>query len=193
MYLTQDSETGRASVHGVLVDVRGVGILITGKSGIGKSECALDLVLRGHKLVSDDVVTIIKSGGRLEGSGPAEIRHHMEIQGLGIIDVGVLFGAASVRDSKWLDLVIELVEWSADGRYDRLGIDDPKREILGIAVPLLVVPVRPGRNVATIMEVAARNHMLKLAGINSAREFQRRLTDQIERAKPSNGGDGGAG
>jgi HPr kinase/phosphorylase len=175
-----------ASVHGVLVEVLGIGILITGKSGIGKSECALDLVVRGHKLVADDVVNVRPVAGRnLQGFNSEIIRHHLEIQGLGIVNVREMFGVTSVRRQKKIDLLVELVEWNENAQYDRLGIDEKTRTVLGVEVPMLVIPVRPGRNVATIIEVAARNHMLKLTGIHSAREFQRHLSEQIAGAGPA--------
>ncbi|MGI5862272.1 MAG: HPr(Ser) kinase/phosphatase [Myxococcales bacterium] len=170
--------TPRTSLHGVLLDVFGVGILILGKSGIGKSECALDLVMRGHRLAADDIVEVWRSGDTVYGSGSPIIKHHMEIRGLGIINIKDLFGVAAVRDTKKIQLVIELVEWHPEEEYDRLGIEERSFNVLDVPVPLLVVPVRPGRNVTTIIEVAARNHLLKLQGHHSARAFQ----DQLSRA-----------
>jgi HPr kinase/phosphorylase len=174
----------QTSAHGVLMDVFGVGVLIMGRSGIGKSECALDLVLRGHKLVADDIVYVRRADpGLLIGASSALIRHHMEIQGLGIINIRELYGIAAVRERKRIDLVIELVEWSAQVEYDRLGIEERTREILGIGLPALTVPVRPGRSMTTIVEVAARNHLLKRTGIHPARDFQRRLAREIARSR----------
>ncbi len=169
-----------ASLHGVLMDVFGVGILLLGKSGIGKSEIALDLVMRGHRLVADDIVDVTcRHPGAVYGAGNAIIRHHMEIRGLGIINIKDLFGVAAVRSSKKIELVIELVEWDPAHEYDRLGVEEQTFNIVGVAVPMAVVPVRPGRNLTTIVEVAARNHLLKLQGHHSAREFAERLNRAI--------------
>jgi HPr kinase/phosphorylase len=173
------------SIHGVLLDILGVGVLLLGKSGIGKSEAALDLVVRGHRLVADDIVNIRRIGPDLVyGSGSGIIRHHMEIRGLGIINIQDLFGIAAIREVKKIELVIELSDWDQDAEYDRLGIDDEVYAILGEELPHLRVPVRPGRNVATIIEVAARNQLLKLMGHHSAREFQERLNQAIAEARP---------
>lgn len=167
------------TLHGVLVDVFGVGILLIGKSGIGKSEAALDLVLRGHRLVADDIVELrIGAPDALIGSGSEVIKHHMEIRGLGIINIKDLFGVAAVRDAKKVELAIELVEWDEDEEYDRIGLDEMRYPILGVGIPMLRIPVRPGRNITTIIEVAGRNQLLKLRGHHSARDFQ----DQITRA-----------
>jgi HPr kinase/phosphorylase len=162
-------------VHGVLLDVLGIGVLVIGKSGIGKSETALDLVVRGHRLVADDVIRIRRLGAGVVGRSASLLGHHMEIRGLGIINVKDLFGIASVREAKKIELVIELREWSADEEYDRLGFDDRTDEILGCAVPALRLPVRPGRNLATLVEVAARNQLLKIQGTHSARAFRDQL------------------
>ena len=149
----------RASLHGVLVDIFTVGVLILGKSGIGKSECALDLVTRGHRLVADDIVNIKrKPAGPIYGSGSNIIGHHMEIRGLGIINIKDLFGISAVRERKKLELVVELMDWDERVEYDRLGIEEQKYRILDVEVPLMTIPVRPGRNLTTIIEVAARNH-----------------------------------
>ena len=160
------------TLHGVLMDVFGVGVLHTGQSGIGKSECALDLILRGHRLVADDVVLVRQRDRELSGMGSPLTRHHMEVRGLGIINVKDLFGAASVCERKRIELVVEMVEWQRDGEYDRLGIDDSYETILGTQVPRVRLPIRPGRNVASIVEVASRNHLLKLQGHHSAREVR---------------------
>ncbi|HEU5061370.1 MAG TPA: HPr(Ser) kinase/phosphatase [Kofleriaceae bacterium] len=173
------------SIHGVLLDILGIGVLLLGKSGIGKSEAALDLVARGHRLVADDIVNIRRIGPKLiYGSGSGIIRHHMEVRGLGIINIQDLFGISAVRDVKKIELVIELSDWDQDAEYDRLGVDDEVYSILGEILPLLRVPVRPGRNVATIIEVAARNQLLKFMGHHSAREFQDRLNQAIADARP---------
>jgi HPr kinase/phosphorylase len=176
----EDVLTAQTSMHGVLLDVIGVGILLLGKSGIGKSEIALDLIMRGHRLVADDIVDVKrKSPEAVFGAGSEIIRHHMEIRGLGIINIKDLFGVAAIRDRKKIEIVLELVEWDPAVEYDRLGVEDRKFRILDVEVPMLVVPVRPGRNMTTIIEVAARNHLLKLQGHHSAREFQERLNRAI--------------
>ncbi|MBN2645175.1 MAG: HPr(Ser) kinase/phosphatase [Desulfuromonadaceae bacterium] len=168
------------SVHGVLIDVFGVGVLLMGQSGIGKSECALDLVLRGHRLVADDVVKMrTKLPAVLFGEGNDLLHYHMEIRGLGIINIKHLFGVAAIRERKKVDLAIELVEWQSGENYDRLGLDEQYYELLNIRIPLLKVPVCPGRNISSIIEVAARNQLLKEMGYHSAREFQDRLERRI--------------
>lgn len=169
----------RHSIHGVLVDVLGVGVLIIGAGGIGKSECALDLVQRGHRLVADDLVDMIRYGKTVIGRSSPVIKHHMEIRGLGIINIQDLFGIAAVRDRKRVEMIIELVEWKAGIRIDSLGLDDEEYEILGIPLPHVKLPVLPGKNLSVIVEVAARNHLLKLKGHYSAREFQKKLIRQI--------------
>lgn len=172
------------SVHGVLLDVLGVGILLLGKSGIGKSEAALDLLVRGHRLVADDIVKIQQVGNLVYGTGSGIIRHHMEIRGLGIINIKDLFGIASVRDTKKIELVMELAEWDPEEEYDRLGTDENTYRVLDAELPILRVPVRPGRSIATIIEVAARNQLLKFQGVHSALEFQERLNKAIAEAAP---------
>ncbi len=163
-------------VHGVLVDVLGVGVLLLGKSGIGKSECALELVLKGHRLVADDVVKVrLKLPAVLFGEGSDLLHYHMEIRGLGIINIKHLFGVAAIRERKKIDLAIELVEWQDDQEYDRLGFEGKHYSLLGIDIPLQIIPVRPGRNITAIVEVAARNQLLKEMGYHSALEFQDRL------------------
>ena len=184
----QEALIQSTSLHGVLVDVLGVGVLVLGKSGIGKSECALDLVVRGHRLVADDIVNIKrKPGGAVYGSGSGIIEHHMEIRGLGIINIKDLFGISSVRQRKKIELVVELTDWDEKVEYDRLGLEDRTYRILGLDLPLLNIPVRPGRNLTTIIEVAARNHLLKLAGHHSAREFQDRLNREIANTRTRRG------
>lgn len=168
-------------LHGVLVDVVGVGVLLTGKSGIGKSECALDLIMRGHRLVADDMVFIRKRmPASLVGQAVQPLQHLMEIRGLGIINIKDLYGVSAIRDKKIIDMVLELEEWNPDQEYDRLGIDDRRTEILGIELPHLTIPVRPGRNLGAIIEVAARNLLLKGMGYHSARDFHKRLLDRME-------------
>ncbi len=186
----EEQLTASTSMHGVLLDVLGVGILLLGKSGIGKSEIALDLVMRGHRLVADDIVEVKRRiQDAVVGAGSEIIKHHMEIRGLGIINIKDLFGVAAIRERKKIEIVLELCEWDPDVEYDRLGVDERKFRILDVEIPMLVVPVRPGRNMTTIIEVAARNHLLKQQGHHSAREFQERLNRAI--ALPSEGGGGG--
>lgn len=176
----EEALTLTATLHGVLMDVFGVGILLLGKSGIGKSEIALDLVMRGHRLVADDIVDVTRrKQGAVYGAGNPIIKHHMEIRGLGIINIKDLFGIAAVRDRKKIELVIELMEWDPAREYDRLGVDEEKFRVVDVDIPLANVPVRPGRNLTTIIEVAARNHLLKLQGHHSARDFAERLNRAI--------------
>jgi HPr kinase/phosphorylase len=168
-------------LHGVLMDVLGVGILITGKSGIGKSECALDLVIRGHRLVADDMIFIKKKmPAALVGQSEEAIQHLMEIRGLGIINIKDLYGVSSIREKKIIDMTLELVEWDPEQEYDRLGVDDRRTSILGVDIPHIIIPVRPGRNLGSIIEVAARNFLLKGMGYHSARDFQERLLSRME-------------
>ncbi len=170
-----------SSLHGVLMDVYGVGLLILGKSGIGKSECALDLILRGHRLVADDMVHIQKrSPSSVIGSGFEVIQHHMEIRGLGIINIRSLFGVEAIRERKKIELVLELMEWDAHREYDRLGFEEEKYSILGVELPMLRIPVTPARNLTTIIEVAVRNHLLKVMGYDSALEFEKKLLRRME-------------
>ncbi|RII30684.1 MAG: HPr kinase/phosphorylase [Geobacter sp.] len=168
-------------LHGVLVDVMGVGILLTGKSGIGKSECALDLVIRGHRLVADDMIYIKKKmPAALVGQSIESIQHLMEIRGLGIINIKDLYGVSSIREKKIIDILLELVEWDPSHEYDRIGLDDHRSVILGVELPHIIIPVRPGRNMGSIIEVAARNFLLKGMGYHSARDFQERLLSRME-------------
>jgi HPr kinase/phosphorylase len=170
-------------LHGVLVDVMEVGILLVGRSGIGKSECAMDLVLRGHRLVADDVVQVrLIPPFRLVGRGEGLIRYHMEIRGLGILNIQDLFGISAIRDEKEVELVIEMVPWKDGEPYDRLGFDERTYAVLGVDVPYLRVPVAPGRNISSVVEVAARNHLLKRVGHHSAIRFRERLQAAIKGA-----------
>lgn len=170
----------QTSVHGVLVDVLGVGVLLVGKSGVGKSECALDLINRGHRLVSDDVVKVrLKLPAVLFGEGSDLLHYHMEVRGLGIINIKHLFGVAAIRERKKIDLVIELVEWQDGHEYDRLGLEERSYELLGVNLPLQTIPVRQGRNITTLVEVAARNQLLKEMGYHSAVEFEERLEQRM--------------
>ncbi|MCK9523664.1 MAG: HPr(Ser) kinase/phosphatase [Proteobacteria bacterium] len=164
------------AIHGVLVDVFGVGVLIIGKSGIGKSECALELIMRGHRLVADDVVDVsLVPPSTIIGAGNELIRHHMEIRGLGIINIKDLFGVAAIRETKKIELVINMEEWDASKSFDRLGIVMQTHDILGVMIPRVDIPVRPGRTLTAIVEVAARNQILKSMGHHSARDFQSRM------------------
>ncbi|MCQ6278738.1 HPr(Ser) kinase/phosphatase [Bacillus sp. EB600] len=169
------------AVHGVLVDIYGVGVLITGQSGVGKSETALELVKRGHRLVADDCVEIRQEDqDTLVGTSPDLIEHLLEIRGLGIINVMTLFGAGAVRSHKKISLVVFLEIWDPKRQYDRLGLDEEKMKIIDTEVQKLTIPVRPGRNLAIIIEVAAMNFRLKRMGVNAAQQFTDRLSDVIE-------------
>lgn len=181
----EDQLTASTSIHGVLMDVYGIGVMIIGKSGIGKSECALDLIIRGHRLVADDIVNIKKKPpSTLYGMGSEIIKYHMEIRGLGIINIKDLFGVAAIRDRKLIEIVVELHEWDSKAEYDRLGIEEKTYTLLDVHIPYILIPVRPGRNITTIIEVAARNHILKMAGHHSAREFHEHLTSEISARTP---------
>ena len=166
--------------HGVLVDVFGVGVLITGESGVGKSEAALELVKRGHQLCADDVVDICRvSDDRLIGESPETIRHFMEIRGIGIIDIRAMYGVGAITLSKSIDIVIHLEKWDQEKEYDRLGLTEETTSIMSVDVPYQVMPVRPGRNLTIIIEVAARNLSLKRLGYSAASELDRRLSDMM--------------
>ncbi len=170
------------NVHGTLVDVYGVGLLYTGKSGIGKSEVALDLVERGHRLVADDVVKVTRvAPDVIIGSGSELLGHHMEIRGVGIIDVEELFGIRSIRLQKRIEVEVRLTLWSDTVDYERLGIEDRATTLLGVKIPLLNVPISPGKNITVISEVIAMNHMLKVYGENSALEFTKKLSQRLVR------------
>ncbi len=176
------------SIHGVLVDVFGVGVLMIGKSSIGKSECALELVMRGHRLAADDVIDVSKKPpSTIIGSGNELIRHHMEIRGLGIINVKDLFGISAIRETKRIDLVVVFEEWDTSKTYERLGVSDNTYEILGVSLPKVIIPVRPGRSLTAIVEVAARNQLLKVMGHHSAMEFQKRIQENLNLAKEWDG------
>ena len=168
----------RSTVHGVLLDVYGLGVLLTGESGVGKSEAALELVKRGHQLVADDVVDIRKvSENRLIGESPETIRHFMEIRGIGIIDIRQMYGIGAVLMNKSIDMVIHLELWQENKNYERFGLNDQYTAIMGVKIPQIVLPVRPGRNLAVVIEVAARNLGLKRLGYSAASELDRRLKD----------------
>jgi HPr kinase/phosphorylase len=170
------------NVHGTLVDVYGVGLLYTGKSGIGKSEVALDLVERGHRLVADDVVKVTRvAPDVIIGSGSELLGHHMEIRGVGIIDIEELFGIRAIRLQKRIEVEVRLTLWSDTIDYERLGIEDQQTTLLGVRIPLLNVPISPGKNITVISEVIAMNHMLKVYGENSAVEFTKKLSQRLVR------------
>jgi len=179
-YLLDDELAERQVIHGVLMDMLGLGVLITGESGIGKSECALDLVVRGHRLVADDTVEIRRRGETtLIGTCPELTRHHMEIRGLGLINVRDLFGVAAIRNAKRVELVVQLERWDPDRDYERLGLDELRYEILGLKVPLIRMPVAPGRSLGVLVEVAARNQLLRTRGLNAARDLAARLEETL--------------
>lgn len=170
------------TLHGTLVEVFGVGVLIQGESSVGKSEAALGLIERGHRLISDDVVRVKKKeGSYLDGSGPELTRHLMEIRGIGIINVAHLYGAVCVRPDKGIDIVVKLEEWDDQHFYDRVGLDEKFIDILGVSVPYHILPVKPGRDVVLLLETIALNHRLKDMGYNSAKEFNAKLLDTIAR------------
>ena len=172
------------SIHGVLVDVYGVGVLIIGESGIGKSETALELIKRGHRLVSDDVVEIRRvSEVSLVGSAPAITKHFIELRGIGIVDVKTLFGVSSVKETQTIDLVIKLAEWNKDTEYDRLGLEEEYTEYLGNKVVCHNIPIRPGRNLAIICETAAVNHRQKKMGYNAAVVLYNRVQSNLAKKR----------
>jgi HPr kinase/phosphorylase len=170
----------RGIVHGVLMDILGLGVLVVGESGIGKSECALDLVVRGHRLVADDTVELrCRAQSFLIGTCPELTRHHMEIRGLGLINIQDLFGVASTRSSKRVELVVQLERWEHGREYDRLGLDEEFYDALGARIPMIRMPVAPGRNVAILVEVAARNQLLRSRGHHAARRLVTRLNERL--------------
>lgn len=177
----------RVTQHGVLVDVFGVGVLITGESGVGKSECALELIKRGHLLVADDVVDIARVGHKLRGEAPEIVRDFMELRGIGIVDIKLIFGIGAIMRKKTIDMVVHLELWSPDKDYDRLGAKDNTMDILGVDVPIVNIPVRSGRNLAMIVEIAARNWRLRNEGYNAVSELDRRLENLYGCRNP--GGD----
>jgi HPr kinase/phosphorylase len=174
-----------ATIHGVLMDILGVGTAILGKSGIGKSECALDLILRGHRFVSDDVIHLEKRGPEtILGAGDDMTRYHMEIRGLGIINIRDLFGPTATVARKKVEVIIRIEEWDAEKEYDRLGLDDRRTNLLEVNLPTYLLPVSPGRNLATIVEVAVRNHLLMRQGVFSAAELVERQAKLMEGGQP---------
>jgi len=184
--LLEDALAERTVFHAVLLDVLGLGVLLTGESGIGKSECALDLIVRGHRLVADDTVEVKRRAGTvLIGTCPELTRHHMELRGLGIINVRELFGVSSTRSSKRIELAVCLERWEHGREYERLGLDDQFFELLGVKVPLIAMPVAPGRNIAILVEVAARNQLLRARGHHAAKLLAERLDKALRTAEPA--------
>lgn len=177
----QEALAPRAVRHGVLLDVYGLGVLIEGTSGIGKSECALDLISRGHRLVSDDVIEVKRIGTeKVIGNAPELLREHLEIRGLGILNIRDLFGVSSISSAKTIDLSIKLERWDRAGEVDRLGIDPRYTEILGVQVQQVLIPVSPGRNLSTLVETAVRIQLLRVRGYDAAQEFVARHTEILE-------------
>jgi len=169
------------TIHGSLVDVYGTGLIFTGRSGIGKSEVSLDLVERGHRLVSDDMVTLTRTAENvLIGHGREYLKHYMEIRGIGIIDVGRMFGVRAIRQQKRVETEVELVDWRPDGDYERVGLEEQQKEYLGVKIPHVVLPIFPGKNITVIAEAIALNLHLKIYGFHPAREFSRALTEVME-------------
>jgi HPr kinase/phosphorylase len=176
----EDEFAPRTAVHGSVADVYGVGLLFVGRSGIGKSECVLDLVERGHRLVADDVVLITRRGNDvLIGRGHELAQHHMEIRGVGIIDIRALFGVRATRQQKRIEVVVQLEEWSEQASYDRTGLDSDTTEILGVRLPRVLIPLNPGKNITVISEVIAMNHLLKYSGVDTARAFDQKLRRRL--------------
>jgi HPr kinase/phosphorylase len=167
-------------LHGVLIDILGLGVLLLGESGIGKSECALDLVVRGHRLVADDAVEITRRGAVLIGTSPTLTRHHMEVRGLGIMNVQDLFGVASTRHRMQVEFIVRLVRWDSHTEYERLGLDEQTEPLLGLPVPVVTLPVGPGRNIGILVEVAARRHLLLARGVSAAQRLAARLDAELQ-------------
>jgi HPr kinase/phosphorylase len=181
-YSLEEKMAPRLTMHSGLLDVYGIGVLLLGDSGIGKSECALDLIHSGHRLIADDLVVVKRHPNDvLLGYSNDLLRHHMELRGIGIVDIKDLFGVASTRDVKPIDLVVKLEKWVEGAEYDRLGISGETYELLGVSKPYVRLPVASGRNLALLVEIAARNHLMKLQGYDSAREFTKRIDEQIAR------------
>ncbi len=181
MPFLQDAFAPTTTIHGSLADVYGVGLLFLGRSGIGKSECVLDLVERGHRLVADDVVHVRRLGHDvLIGRGHEHQAHFMEIRGVGLIDIRALFGIRAVRQQKRIEVVVQLEDWDSSRPYDRTGLETQEMRILDVAVPQVAVPLNPGKNITVIAEVVAMRHLLKYAGVDSAREFNERLIRRMQ-------------
>lgn len=181
-YFLEESMAPSMTMHSGLLDVYGIGVLLIGDSGIGKSECALDLIYRGHRLIADDTVLVRRHPNEvLIGYSSDLLKHHMELRGIGIVNIKDLFGVASTRDVKPIDLVVKLEQWVEGTEYDRLGIAGETYECLGVEKPFIRLPVASGRNLALLVEIAARNHLMKLQGYHSAEEFVNRINDEISR------------
>lgn len=177
----EDAYAPRTTLHGSLADVYGVGLLFQGRSGIGKSECVLDLVERGHRLVTDDVVMVRRLGQDvLIGRGMDGHSHFMEIRGVGLIDIAALFGIRSVRQQKRIEVVVQLEDWNSAAVYERTGLDGLEEEILGVKVPKVVVPLNPGKNITVVSEVVAMRHLLRYTGVDSAAQFNERLIERMK-------------
>ena len=177
----QDWFAPRKSIHGTLVDVIGIGVLITGKSGIGKSECALALISRGHRLIADDVINVKKKEEIIIGEVNKKIGHFMEIRGIGILDIETMFGIQSIRMQKRIEIQVELTPWRPNMDYERIGLKDRFNRILDVEIPIIYLPVSPGKSIVDIIEVIAMNHMLKIYGYNAAKIFNERIKKEIER------------
>lgn len=183
MSILEDRLASREVVHGVLMDVHGLGVLLVGESGIGKSECSLDLIGRGHRIVADDAVEVRRRAETVViGTAPVATRYYMEIRGLGLINVREIFGVASTRLSKRVEFVVELERWDTARTYDRLGLDDAYHDLLGLRIPKVTMPVAPGRTVATLVEVAARNQLLRNRGVHTGRDFVAAHDRRLDRA-----------
>ncbi|MFY9394601.1 MAG: HPr(Ser) kinase/phosphatase [Halanaerobiales bacterium] len=180
----EESLAPSQTVHGVLVDIYGVGVLIAGKSGIGKSETAVQLVKRGHRLVADDLIIVKKIGERqLVGTAPEVSRHFLEIRGIGIINIRALFGAGAVIEKVDINMIAKLEYWNEEKSYERLGFDNLYGELMGIEIPQVVIPVKPGRDLAMVLEIAAMNYRMNLMGYNAARDFSRKVTEMLRSSK----------
>jgi len=178
----EDRLAPTAQIHGVLLEIFGLGVMLVGESGIGKSESALDLIARGHRLIADDIILIKRRPDSvLEGTCPEPLRHLMEVRGMGVINVEELFGVTAVRRSKTVELMVSLDKWKTGQAYDRLGVETFHQEIMGVEIPLLVMPVAPGRSISNLIEVGVRNHLMKLKGVNRARELVDRLDERLRR------------
>ena len=179
-------------VHGALVEALDVGVLLRGPSGVGKSECALELVHRGHRLVADDIVRLQhrtgQRGEELIGRAPELIRHYIEIRGIGLLHIPDLYGADAVRAERRVDLLCDLEPWRADAEYERIGLERPREELAGVPIPRLTLPVRPARSMATLVEVAVRDHLKRLAGVNAARRLDEALRERVARRGAPGGG-----
>src|SRR5215213_173836 len=185
--IVEEAFAPRTTLHGSLADVYGVGLLFVGRSGIGKSECVLDLVERGHRLVADDLVIAKRRGNDvLIGKGHELQRHHMEIRGVGLIDIPSIFGIRAVRQQKRIEVVVRLEEWDQNAIVDRTGLDTQTTAILGVEVPMITVPLNPGKNITVIAEVIALNHLLRYSGVNPAEAFNQRLIGRMRRAAAGN-------